>query len=464
MDGTRFYPQVQWSVGGVTAKPTGTVDAALVKRTKAAYEVARTQFGGYGESWWIKFEPKKQDCHQALTAIDDAPAAALMSNPCNTELYWGMDHCLCRSYREMLQTRPDCAAKEISLLCDSILRLAEATGAIRLTYPEGEDDRKAPVDIEATLAAIENRIGAKIDFPNPFADEFGMQTSRGIATFRAVQAIYQAWRLRTLADVFGRKILEIGGGTGRTAYYARRFGLTDYTIIDLPMTSVAQATFLGRTLGPDSIALAGESASRGQVRIETPSWFLKTHERFDIVVNVDSLTEMDQHHAARYARTILGAALRLLVGEPRVQRIPRDRRRTVEKDSARAFALLDAVGLRRRAVPAPQNGHASARRSARTSDIAAPRRPESSQASDEHSEIDRLALNAQFRSAGQGLTRFSRPAVSHYVSAQVVADARHHAGLVSTSNCRNSDGNWAFMTSTVDSSSCSWASTSDRWS
>ncbi len=61
------------------------------------------------------------------------------------------------------------------------------------------------------------------------------------------------------------RVLEIGAGLGRTAYYAWRAGIRHYTIVDVPLTAVAQADFLGRTLGPEALTLAGEDAG-GPVR------------------------------------------------------------------------------------------------------------------------------------------------------------------------------------------------------
>ena len=63
--------------------------------------------------------------------------------------------------------------------------------------------------------------------------------------------------------------MEIGAGMGRTAYYMCKFGLSDYTIVDLPMSNVAQAAFLSRVMGEDQISLAGEDRS-ANVRILPP--------------------------------------------------------------------------------------------------------------------------------------------------------------------------------------------------
>jgi putative sugar O-methyltransferase len=101
-------------------------------------------------------------------------------------------------------------------------------------------------------------------------------------------------------------VLEIGAGLGRTAYFAQQFGLRDYTIIDLPMTNVAQGYFLGRTLGQETVSLYLED--RPGVRILPPSAFLEATDRYDLVVNVDSLTEMAPDTARAYCRAIKARA------------------------------------------------------------------------------------------------------------------------------------------------------------
>jgi len=78
------------------------------------------------------------------------------------------------------------------------------------------------VSVNEALIGIEVAIGHVIDFPNPFPSEFGIETRRGIASHRGLQALYQAFRVRQMADEHGGKVVEIGAGLGRTAYYATR--------------------------------------------------------------------------------------------------------------------------------------------------------------------------------------------------------------------------------------------------
>jgi hypothetical protein len=112
------------------------------------------------------------------------------------------------------------------------------------------------------------------------AGEVGQQTARGVYGFRAPQAIFQAHLLRQWQG----SILEIGAGLGQTAYFAHKFGLGPYSIVDIPMSNGAQRMFLGLTL-PEGAAQILDTA-------ELPA--------ADIVFNADSLTEMDRHTAERY--------------------------------------------------------------------------------------------------------------------------------------------------------------------
>ena len=106
-------------------------------------------------------------------------------------------------------------------------------------------------------------------------------------------------------------MLEIGAGLGRTAYFSSLFGVKNYTIVDIPLTNAAQGYFLGRVLGGDQVSLYGEEIGEG-VRV-LPSTVMSEHnEKYDLVVNVDSWTEMPLDIALMYwkfARTATSAVL-----------------------------------------------------------------------------------------------------------------------------------------------------------
>ena len=187
-------------------------------------------------------------------------------------------------------------------------------GAIKYENPEAGAFKYGSIRLESLLEAIDQRLGVKLTFPNPFPDEFGLMSTRGIIGVRAVHAIYQAWRIRELLrGIPNPRVVEIGGGLGRTAFYSSQLGVEDYTIIDLPFTAVAQGYFLMRTLGEEKVILHGESAAaESKIKLLQPSAFLESTDRVDLIVNVDSMTEFDRETADRYWRQIKRGSTKFL--------------------------------------------------------------------------------------------------------------------------------------------------------
>jgi hypothetical protein len=297
-----FYPHIGSDKATFAFVPEGSkISRRMAQRLSDAYNVATERFAGQGGSFWEQNDERNADLIAALRSGDLDTISAIANDPGQHNLFWGIDG-LTKGYAADKNTPVSSLTLHALLLADCIVRLAEAVGATPLWYPEAHRHRTDGIDIEQTLDAIERKIGRTIDFPNPFPNESGIRTSRGIGSYRTFQAIYQAWRLLCLSKAIGPRIVEIGPGLGRTAYYARKFKLPNYTTIDLPIGNIAQACFLCRALGENAIALPGERADAGQVRIETPAWFMSTEERFDIVLNADSLTEMALDHAEVYAQ------------------------------------------------------------------------------------------------------------------------------------------------------------------
>jgi hypothetical protein len=308
-----FYPQLKLHMSGAFAPlSTSKIDPGLVSRIKTAYKLAMDGFEGAGDSMWTKYTEHSRNIHDCLLAESNTGIAKILEDPIPTTLFYGFyslaqDLNLDESSPEGLRL----ADWSVHQVFGCLIRLAEATGSVRMRNPEANrpasDEVATSATLEGLLAALDDGIGASVDFPNPFPREFGLPSSRGIASYRAPQAIYQAWRTRELLrEIGGSKVLEIGAGMGRTAYYATRLGITDYTMIDLPLANVAQAAFLGRVLGPDAIWLPGDPISQraGRVRICPPQWLASSDEEFGIALNADSLTEMDAQNAMGYIREI----------------------------------------------------------------------------------------------------------------------------------------------------------------
>jgi SAM-dependent methyltransferase len=277
-------------------------DHALIERIATAYRYASTRFAGHGTSFWADFNRDCQSLHDALMRDDVAVAGSILRDPHNAPIH------LLRGFYDLTRTVRnaeaggdfECRRQQENMIAGLLVALAEAVGAVRYANPEaaGKHDQS----IEDTLAALDERLGFRIDFPNPYPGEIGLVTSRGIANERSAHAIYQAW---LVSELGGPRVLEIGAGLGLVAYYARQLGLT-YTIVDLPLSNAAQADFLGRALGPEKIALSGEQyyVRTDRTGIFGPEWFLSSTEHFDVILNADSLPEMDTDQAVKYVDKI----------------------------------------------------------------------------------------------------------------------------------------------------------------
>jgi hypothetical protein len=285
---------------GVTGRSTAD-DASLITRIIAAYRTASaTALGDQGSVW---LSSTKYSIHDALMSREAGTVVApMLRDPGSNMLFYGFDN-LSSGTRDPNAILDNTHHVRVY---DDLLRLSEAVGTQRLEYPEGPETQPAP-DPEVILRDLDTAFGFAVHFPNPYPDEVGLKTSRGVASYRAVQGLYQAYRVAELVrDRPDARVVEIGGGLGRTAFYAQQFGLHDYTLIDLPMTNVAQAYFLGRVLGPDAISLFGED--RPGIRIQPPTVFLDAADRYDLVVNVDALPELAADTATAYCQAIKARA------------------------------------------------------------------------------------------------------------------------------------------------------------
>ncbi len=276
----------------------------LLARIRAAYGRAVATPLGDTDSMWLHGElfDMRREIHDALIAADADGIAAMLQAPGRTNLQYGFEDLNRTFLAERLGTLDTAHFAALEFL--GLLQLGRATGLYRVTHHDQAEP--PPPALDEILARLDEFFGFRIEIPNPFPDEAGLATDRGVLSYRVPPALYQAWRISQL--VGGRsspRVLEIGGGLGRTAYYARQFGIRDYTIVDIPMTLVAQANFLGRTLGEDALHLYGEDRYAPEaVKLLPPSAFLESTSRYDLVLNVDSMTEMARDTAQAYCHAI----------------------------------------------------------------------------------------------------------------------------------------------------------------
>jgi hypothetical protein len=274
-------------------------DHRLVERVVAAYKASVGTPLGSSESMWLnEFASANNQTHQTLESGDLDAVASMLRDPSSSMLFYGFDSI--QSVDVLRNESQWWLDWQHKLVYDNLLQICRATGSRPLENPESATDKDDAPPVEEILSGLDNHMGFRIDFPNIFSGECGIQTTRGIANYRSVQALFQAWRIKQLlGDAKKKSVLEIGAGLGRTAYYALKMGVRQYTIIDIPLTGVAQGYFLGRILGEDAVSLYCEKHC-AQVRILPPIAYEKLNEEFDLIINVDSLTEMAEPTATKY--------------------------------------------------------------------------------------------------------------------------------------------------------------------
>jgi hypothetical protein len=297
-------PDVPHVPFGQAEAPVAGDDGPLIDRIIDAYRRAIQTPLGNTDSMWLHgpLLEKRRDVHAAIIAGDVANVQALLRDPGSTDLLLGFEN-LTRSYRSEQLPALDTQAFAFGQYLN-LLSLCEAVGVRRVRH---HDQPESPQpEIEDLLVRLDMLVGFRVEFPNPFPNELGVATARGILSYRAPPALYQAWRIWQLVGrTKSPRVLEIGGGLGRTAYYARKFGIADYTIIDIPTSLVAQANFLGRTVGPNHLQLYGERGIRSScIKLLPPKEFLTTSRHYDLILNVDSLTEMARETAQAYCDAI----------------------------------------------------------------------------------------------------------------------------------------------------------------
>jgi hypothetical protein len=301
----RHNPQSFKINSGLVTQPNHQLDDnLLIDRLKDFYLICDANFEGNKNSVWSGIFRKMQgDIHSAFINDDNDKIVDILRNPRKYNLFYGFENL----NRDLIRNKRLEDVLEPEMAMDTLISTCEAVGITNIPNPESLKICTS-IDPGVAIELLENEFGFDLNFPNPFEGEFGIKTKRGIISYRAMQAVYQAWRISTtVKEISNPRVLEIGGGLGRTAYYCRQFGITDYTIVDIPMSSLAQGNFLGRVLSGDNLILGSESDNEDQydkIKLLYPKCFFSSNKKYDLIVNFDSLTELDINLAKEYLEKI----------------------------------------------------------------------------------------------------------------------------------------------------------------
>jgi hypothetical protein len=198
------------------------------------------------------------------------------------------------------------------MIKDKLVSLGEALGVVSCENPEqGVWGGSLHTDIDTLVDAIEKRMGVVISPPAIDGGLLKIRSARALFHDRDLHGLFTAWSLRQMIDCQS-SVCEIGGGSGRLAYWSVQLGVKSYTIVDLPLTNVIQAYYLLKALPAAEIRLFGErEAASGQTQVTIlPDFCVKDIEpaSFDIVVNQDSFPEIHRQTVLDYLVWIKSAS------------------------------------------------------------------------------------------------------------------------------------------------------------
>lgn len=191
---------------------------------------------------------------------------------------------------------------------DALVSLAEGLGVLSIENPaQGDYGANLRMDPGDLVSRASQRLGIDITPPDVDGGLLKLDTTRGLFGERDLNAIYTAHLLRSVRPNTSRTC-EIGGGSGRVAYWSHRLGLRSYTIVDLPHANVVQGYYLLKNLPEDQVLLFGEQPAgdpNDYVRI-LPAQAIGDLSKatYDVVLNQDSFPEMHLATVEDYLRWI----------------------------------------------------------------------------------------------------------------------------------------------------------------
>lgn len=252
---------------------------------------------------------KNIEIHLALLK-NNLSVKPLLQGITNTNLYYGVDNLAA----EIIINTPETSESGAIELLHCMDRLSEAFMTRYLTNPEqhGTKGKNKPTesyeDFERSLSNLEIFTSTKLVFPNPFPSEYGIQSSHGLVSYRAIQSLYQAIQVECIFTRYQLTggVLEIGGGMGRTAHWLSLFD-RHVSIVDLPLGLIGQALYLSQAIGEHALRLPYEPYSpEHKVTLMDPSAFLedKNLVHHGLALNVDSFVEMNSKMVSSYLNVI----------------------------------------------------------------------------------------------------------------------------------------------------------------
>lgn len=284
---------------GRHSKLVGAGDEAIARRLIDAYRRASSERAPRADDKWSEFIESHYGEMIDLIGRDDARGlvAYLLSLPRQGAAHGFFQG---RLVHDGLQDNPEGQLDRAWWLLDHLVALAEAVGVLRVRCPEQGDWDSVPFGSVPELRdRIERAIGLPLTLPDLFEGLFALEPNSGAIHLRSIMATYAVRQVATLLENLENlvppemKVAEIGAGIGYTAYAAQALGISRYTLFDLPEVNVAQGFFLLETIDPGAVRLFGEEEGAPIEVLPASAFPPRSPDGFHVVVNIDSLPEID---------------------------------------------------------------------------------------------------------------------------------------------------------------------------
>ena len=268
-------------------------DVSHAERILAAYDLALTKSpASRPDDIWTEIATQQRSFFDVLQSGDNRRLAAYLCNMSRHDATQGT----VQGAAEYQRLRRSGQYRQFvaRMIRDKLLSLAEAVGVVACENPEqGPWGRSVLLEPAELVPRVSSVVGT--DITPPMIDGGLFKIRAGSACFheRDCNAIYTAWVTTQWLRDDGSALCEIGGGSGRVAYWAVRFGVEDYTIYDLPHVNVVQGFYLMKALGGEAVSLYGETARPGDITILPDFACSEDGRRYDLVLNQDSFPEVN---------------------------------------------------------------------------------------------------------------------------------------------------------------------------
>ena len=290
----------------IECSPVALEDVDLVKRIRRAFLLADEQQSLLPSElksegvWRIVGRTHHNKLATLLKSCDFWELAVYLANGLRQEIAYGLlsiGHLQSFSVPGVVRRSRNEALAFQLLIKDKLVRLAVALGVLPVENPEqGRYGMNIHIPLQTVVERIERHVGVEIHRPFVMGIT-GIDNNGRVYDAKTADDAYLAYLIKKLW--LHEQVAEIGGGFGGAAYQLTRYNVF-CSIFDLPIVGVIQAFFLAKVLGPEKIALYGESPQSDSIKIR-PWWrFFDDTDHFSVVFNRDSMAEFRRTIASKY--------------------------------------------------------------------------------------------------------------------------------------------------------------------